>query len=256
MYTLFLFLSSPLLLSVSISLSLSLSLSIWLILLCFLLLAFAISPQVSFSHSSFAGIFSSIHFSSLKMGQPRPLFCLFLVFSNKQYNFLQDINVGKCPSSIRHRDSNPWHLKHESSPVTTRPGLPLFASYLIWPYVGLSLLRFSFLLSLSPFSLCFYHSQHLQMVCQWLQSLSLSLLFASSDKYFFRTTFMLLLFFFFWLHFESSSKTVLKFVLFFYSGKRQCLDQTILLIAEVVAFTKVIKATLGSFNTVKTNWPT
>ena len=30
-----------------------------------------------------------------KMGQPRPLFRLFLVFSNKQYNFLQQINVKK-----------------------------------------------------------------------------------------------------------------------------------------------------------------
>ena len=28
-----------------------------------------------------------------KMGQPRPLFRLFLVFPNKQYNFLQQINV-------------------------------------------------------------------------------------------------------------------------------------------------------------------
>ena len=27
------------------------------------------------------------------MGQPRPLFYLFFVFSNKQYNFLQQINV-------------------------------------------------------------------------------------------------------------------------------------------------------------------
>ena len=31
-----------------------------------------------------------------KMGQPRPLFCLFSVFSNKHYNFY----VKKCPSSI------------------------------------------------------------------------------------------------------------------------------------------------------------
>ena len=28
-----------------------------------------------------------------------------------------------CPSSIHHRDSNPWPLKHELSPITTRPGL-------------------------------------------------------------------------------------------------------------------------------------
>ena len=30
----------------------------------------------------------------------------------------------KSPSGIRHRDSNPRPLKHESSPITTRPGLP------------------------------------------------------------------------------------------------------------------------------------
>ena len=30
----------------------------------------------------------------------------------------------KCPSSIQHWDSNPWPFKHESSPITTRPGLP------------------------------------------------------------------------------------------------------------------------------------
>ena len=28
------------------------------------------------------------------------------------------------PSSIKHWDSNPRPLKHESSPLTTRPGLP------------------------------------------------------------------------------------------------------------------------------------
>ena len=29
-----------------------------------------------------------------------------------------------CPSSIWGRDLNPQPLKHESSPITTRPGLP------------------------------------------------------------------------------------------------------------------------------------
>ena len=29
------------------------------------------------------------------------------------------------PSSIRRRDSNPRPLEHESTPITTRPGLPL-----------------------------------------------------------------------------------------------------------------------------------
>ena len=30
----------------------------------------------------------------------------------------------KCPSSIQCQDSNPQPLKHELSPITTRPGLP------------------------------------------------------------------------------------------------------------------------------------
>ena len=34
-----------------------------------------------------------------------------------------------CPSSIWHRNSNPEPLEHESSPITTRPGLPPIISY-------------------------------------------------------------------------------------------------------------------------------
>ena len=37
--------------------------------------------------------------------------------------FLPQINVKKCPSSIRRQDSNPQPLKDESSPITTRPGI-------------------------------------------------------------------------------------------------------------------------------------
>ena len=51
-------------------------------------------------------------------------FHLFSVFSNKQYNFLQQINVKKCPSSRWRWNSNPRRLKHEFSPITTKPGLP------------------------------------------------------------------------------------------------------------------------------------
>ena len=48
------------------------------------------------------------------MGQPRPLFRLFAVFSNRQYNFCNKSmwKMSKCPSTIRRWDSNPW------------PGLP------------------------------------------------------------------------------------------------------------------------------------
>ena len=32
--------------------------------------------------------------------------------------------ISKCPSSIRHPDSNPWPYNHELSHMTTRPRLP------------------------------------------------------------------------------------------------------------------------------------
>ena len=38
--------------------------------------------------------------------------------------FLQQINVKKCPSSVQYRDLNPQPLGCESPPITTRPGLP------------------------------------------------------------------------------------------------------------------------------------
>ena len=58
------------------------------------------------------------------MGQPRPLFRLVSVFSNKKYNiYNKSMWKMSCPSSIRHRDSNPRPLEHGSSPITTRPGL-------------------------------------------------------------------------------------------------------------------------------------
>ena len=59
------------------------------------------------------------------MGQPRPLFRLFPVFFKQtSLQFLQQIYVKKCPSSIRCRDSNPWPSDRESPPITTRPRLP------------------------------------------------------------------------------------------------------------------------------------
>ena len=52
------------------------------------------------------------------MGQPRPLFCLFLVFSNKHYNFYSNM----C-ESIQCGDTNLRRLGCESPPLTTRPEL-------------------------------------------------------------------------------------------------------------------------------------
>ena len=59
-----------------------------------------------------------------KMDKPRPLFCLVLVFSNKQYQFYNNNICEKCPSSIRCQDSNQRPSERESLPITTRPGLP------------------------------------------------------------------------------------------------------------------------------------
>ena len=59
-------------------------------------------------------------------GPIRPLFRLFSVFFKQTIQFLQQINVKmSCPSSIWRQDSNPQPLEHETSPITTRPGLVL-----------------------------------------------------------------------------------------------------------------------------------
>ena len=56
---------------------------------------------------------------------PTPASFLFIFGLFKQtIQFLQQINVKKCPSSIRRWDSNPRPLERESTPITTRPGLP------------------------------------------------------------------------------------------------------------------------------------
>ena len=72
--------------------------------------------------------FKSIdHFNDLLFFYKRPTSASFsFIFGlSKQtlIQFLQQINVKKCPSSIRHLVSNPRPYKHESSPITTRPGL-------------------------------------------------------------------------------------------------------------------------------------
>ena len=58
------------------------------------------------------------------MGQPRPLFSFIFGLFKQTIQFLQQINVNKCPSSIRRWESNPRPLERESPPITTRPGLP------------------------------------------------------------------------------------------------------------------------------------
>ena len=59
------------------------------------------------------------------MGYRRPFSFLFLVFFQTYINtILQKINVNKCPSSIRHLDSNPRPSEREFPHITTRPELP------------------------------------------------------------------------------------------------------------------------------------
>ena len=92
--------------------------------------------------------FILVIFLFLKNGSTRPLFHLFSVFSNKQCKFLHQMYVKKCPSSIWHRDSNPRPQERESPPLTTRPGLPPWLSFLL-SLSTMSLLFSFFLLSLS-----------------------------------------------------------------------------------------------------------
>ena len=77
-------------------------------------------------------VFYSTHFVCLslcffKMDQPPPLL-LFIFSLSKQTSlqFLQQIHVKKCPSSVQCWVSNPQPLDHESSPMTTTPGLSVF----------------------------------------------------------------------------------------------------------------------------------
>ena len=66
------------------------------------------------------------------MDNPWPLFHLFLVFSNKRYNFYYK-SMWKNVTSIQYSNSRP--LEHESSSITTRPGSALtFLSLFVLPH--------------------------------------------------------------------------------------------------------------------------
>ena len=54
-------------------------------------------------------------------------FIYFRLFKNT-LQFLQQINMKKCPSSIQCKDLNSCRLEHESPPITTRPGLPPYST--------------------------------------------------------------------------------------------------------------------------------
>ena len=57
-----------------------------------------------------------------KWANPGLFFIYFRLFKHT-LQFLQQINVKKCPSSIRYQVSNPQPFGCESPPITTRPGL-------------------------------------------------------------------------------------------------------------------------------------
>ena len=58
-------------------------------------------------------------------------FSFIFVFFKQTLQFFQQINVKKCPSSIRRQDSNSQPSDYESPPLTTRPGLPPYMCFMI-----------------------------------------------------------------------------------------------------------------------------
>ena len=62
-------------------------------------------------------------FLKKKWANPASFSFIFGLFQTNINTILQQINVKKCPSSIRHRDSNPRPSECKSPPITTRPGL-------------------------------------------------------------------------------------------------------------------------------------
>ena len=82
------------------------------------------------------------------------------------------------PSSIRHRDSNPRPLEHESPPITTRPGLP--------PLLLLLLLDFSFEykpITIPPLSLSLSSYLFVHYICTYLPQTREPISFLSTITY-------------------------------------------------------------------------
>ena len=82
-----------------------------------------LSPHVRPRMSSQLSQLSQNLFVFLKWTSLGFFYVYFRLFK-QALQFLQQINVKQCPSSIRHWDSNPQPLEIESPPITTRPGLP------------------------------------------------------------------------------------------------------------------------------------
>ena len=72
-------------------------------------------------------------YTFFKKGQSQPLLSFNFGFFKQTFQFLQQFNVKKCPSSIRYWDSIPRPLGRESPPITTRPVLPPKYTFLsVW----------------------------------------------------------------------------------------------------------------------------
>ena len=88
-------------------------------------------PLVSTKWDAATAQHSLIVFYFFKWANPFPYFVSFLSFQTNNTIFTSNqCEKITCPSSIRHQDSNPWPLKHELNPITTRPGLPPYTSLL------------------------------------------------------------------------------------------------------------------------------
>ena len=68
------------------------------------------------------------------MDHARHFIFYFLSFQIIQIS--QQINLKKCPSSIRCWDLNPQPIEHKSSPITPRPGLPPQLTQFLIPDCG------------------------------------------------------------------------------------------------------------------------
>ena len=77
---------------------------------------------------------STFHRFFFKKWASPGLFLIYFRLFKHTLQILQQINLKKCPSSIWCRDLNSWPLKHESPPITTRPGLPPFSTFVCWLY--------------------------------------------------------------------------------------------------------------------------
>ena len=78
----------------------------------------------SFIQSQLSHIYKDTIFFK-KMGQPRS-FSFIFVFFKQTLHLSKQINCEKCPSSIRHPDSNSQSSNDKSTLLTTRPGLQSF----------------------------------------------------------------------------------------------------------------------------------